>query len=55
MQVADCIGFVRGKAEKKYTISLDIKNSGVNLIIKYVQFEVERTINFLIKWIVLVV
>ena len=49
MHVADCIGFVRRQAEKIYTISLDIENSGVNLIIKYVEFEVERTINFLIK------
>ena len=40
---------------KKYTFSLDIENSGVNLIIKYVEFEDERTINFLIKEIVLVV
>ena len=46
MQVAECIGFVRGQAGKKYIISLDIENSGVNLIIKYVEFEVERTLNF---------
>ena len=41
---------------KKDTISLDIENSGVNLVKKkiYVEFEVKRTLSVLIKRIVLV-
>ena len=34
---------------KKDTISLDIENSRVNLVIKYVEFEVKRTLSVLIK------
>ena len=46
MQVADCIGFVRGQAEKNIQSLWTLENSGVNLIIKHVEFEVERTLNF---------
>ena len=49
VQVAGCIGLFAAR-RKKDTISLDIENSVVNLVIKYAEFEViKRTINVLIK------